>query len=168
MCRLAGSIPKRWETYILNVPTETDTPTVQIRLLVPPDFEIEGIEHQRVWQIATTRNARGFIQEVRWSGNSIPPQTFEEFRFLAKNPAVAGTYRWTITQHYQQGEPATWEAPTQIVPPERAGAQRAEEAWRAAQTATTVSLVAIGIALMLIIMNVITIVQGRRTGNGDP
>ncbi|MGQ4810344.1 putative protein YcnI [Candidatus Entotheonellaceae bacterium PAL068K] len=161
------SIPKRWETYTLSVPTETDAPTVQIRLLVPPEFEVEAIEHKRAWQVATTRNARGFVNEVRWSGSHIPPQTFEAFQFLARNPAAVGTYRWSIEQVYQRGEPATWETQTQIISPQRAGIQRAEEAWRAAQVATTVSLVAIGIALMLIIMTVITIVQGRQSGDAD-
>ncbi len=87
------NIPKKWETYILNVPTETDVPTVKIRLFVPPEFEIEVIELSRVWQMATRRDARGYIREVSWSGASIPPQTFEAFRFLARNPATTGTYR---------------------------------------------------------------------------
>ncbi len=43
------------------------------------------------------------------------------------------------------------------------GSQRAEEAWRAAQVATTVSLIAIGVALTLIILTLINIIQnGRR------
>ena len=62
------SIPKKWETYTLNVPTETDVPTVEIRLIVPPEFEIEVIEHSRIWQIDTKRDARGFVREMRWSG----------------------------------------------------------------------------------------------------
>jgi uncharacterized protein YcnI len=156
------SIPKKWETYTLSVPTETDSPTVEIRLHVPPEFEIETIEHSRVWQITPVRDARGYVRELHWRGSSIPPQTFETFKFLARNPATVGTYRWQIDQHYQTGTPATWEAQTQIVSPEATGSQRTEEAWRAAQVATTVSLVAIGIALTLIIITVIGIVQGGR------
>jgi uncharacterized protein YcnI len=161
------SIPKKWETYTLNVPTETEVPTVKTRLFVPPEFEIEVIEHSRVWRITTVRDGRGYIREISWSGDSIPPQTFEEFRFLARNPTTTGTYRWKIEQHYQRGEPATWEAQTQIVARERAGTQRAEEAWRTAQVATTVSLVAIGISVTLIIITIIGIVQNGRKHVGD-
>jgi len=80
-----------------------------------------------------------------------------------RNPATPGTYLWKIEQYYQDGNVATWEAQTQIVPPASAGGtQRAEEAWRAAQVATTVSLVAIGVSITLIIVTAISIVQGGR------
>jgi uncharacterized protein YcnI len=163
------SLAKKWETYTLNVPTETEVPTVQVHLSVPPEFEIEGIEHNRAWQITTVRNARGFISEVTWSGSSIPPQTFEDFKFLARNPPTVGTYRWKIEQHYQEGAPATWEAQTQIVAPESLGSQRAEDAWRSAQVATTVSFIAIGVAVTLIIVTIIGIVQQSRgqAGGGN-
>ena len=153
------SIPRKWETYTLSVPTETQTPTVRIVLHVPLEFEIEMIEHSRVWDIATERDARGFIRVVHWGGSSIPPQTFEAFKFLARNPAAVGTYHWKIEQYPQTGEPATWEAQTQIVTLENTGGQRAEEAWRSAQVATTVSLVAMGIAVTLIVVTIIGILR---------
>jgi hypothetical protein len=120
------------------------------------------VEHSRVWDITTERDDRGYIRVVSWSGSSIPPQTFEAFKFLARNPAAIGTYRWKIVQHYEAGEPATWEALTQIVSVENTGGQRAEEAWRSAQVATTVSLVAMGIAITLIIVTVIGILHSGR------
>src|SRR5262245_43154862 len=157
------SIPNKWETYTLNVPTETAVPTVQVRLLVPREFEIEMLEHSQVWQLTRTRDTRGYIQDVTWSGSTIPPQTFADFKLLVRNPTAPGTYVWKIEQYYQDGTMATWEAQTQIVPATSAGGtQRAEEAWRAAQVATTVSLVAIGIAVLLIIVTAIGIMQGSR------
>ena len=162
------SIPNKWETYTLNVPTETEGPTVQVRLLVPRDFEIEMIEHSPLWQITRSRDERGYIREVTWSGSSIPPQTFAEFKLLVRNPATPGTSVWKIEQHYQDGSVATWEAQTQIVPQASVGgAQRAEEAWRAAQVATTVSLVAIGVSVTLIIVTAIGIVQSGRGQRQD-
>jgi len=162
------SIPNKWETYTLNVPTETAVPTVQVRLLVPRDFEIEMIEHNPLWQITRSRDERGYIQEVTWSGSSIPPQTFAEFKLLVRNPATPGTSLWKIEQYYQDGNVATWEAQTQIVPQASVGgAQRAEEAWRAAQVATTMSLVAIGVSVTLIIVTAIGIVQSGRRQRQD-
>ena len=162
------SIPNKWETYTLNVPTETAVPTVQVRLLVPRDFEIEMIEHSPLWQITRSRDERGYIREVTWSGSSIPPQTFAEFKLLVRNPTVPGTFLWKIEQYYQDGSVATWEAQTQIVPQANVGGtQRAEEAWRAAQVATTVSLVAIGVSVTLIIVTAIGIVQSGRSQRQD-
>ena len=158
------SIPNKWETYTLNVPTETEVPTVQVRLLVPRECEIEMIEHSQVWQIAKSRDERGYIRDVTWSGSSIPPQTFAEFKLLVRNPTTPGTYLWKIEQYYQDGNIATWEAQTQIVPPANVGGtQRAEEAWRAAQVATTVSLVAIGVSIALIVVTALSIVQSGRS-----
>ena len=157
------SIPKKWEQYMLNVPSETEAPTVEIRLQVPAAFEIEVIEHNRIWKIDTKRDARGLIREVIWSGSQIPPQRFEVFKFLARNPTNPGIYRWRIEQHYQAGEAGQWEAQTQIVELDQMGGRRAESAWRSAQLATMVSFIAIGIAIVLIIFTVINIMQyGRR------
>ena len=162
------SIPNKWETYTLNVPTETEVPTVQVRLLVPRDFEIEMIAHSPLWQLTKSRDERGYIREVTWSGSSIPPQTFAEFKLLVRNPAAPGPALWKIEQYYQDGNVATWEAQTQIVPQASiGGAQRAEEAWRAAQVATTVSLVAIGVSVILIIVTAIGIAQSGRSQKQD-
>jgi hypothetical protein len=85
-----------------------------------------------------------------------------------RNPATPGTSLWKIEQLYQDGSVATWEAQTQIVPQASVGGrQRAEEAWRAAQVATTVSLVALGVAVMLIIVTAIGIVQSGRGQRRD-
>lgn len=156
------SIPNKWETYTLSVPTEPATPTVRVRLVVPSEFEIEMLAHTQAWQIDRKRDERGYIREVTWYGGRIPSQTFEELKLLVRNPTAPGTYLWKIEQGYEDGTSAMWEAQTQIVPPGTAGAQRAEEAWRAAQLATTVSLVALGIAVTLIIVSLLTIIQSGR------
>ncbi len=90
------------------------------------------------------------------------------FKLLVRNPATPGTSLWKIEQYSQDGNVATWEAQTQIVPQaSMGGAQRAEEAWRAAQVATTVSLVAIGVSVTLIIVTAIGIVQSGRSQRPD-
>lgn len=158
------SIPNKWETYTVNVPTETKVSTVQVRLHVPREFEIEMLGHQQVWQMATVRDERGYIREVAWSGSEIPPQTFGEFKLLIRNPTAPGTYVWKIEQHYQDGTMAPWEAQTIIVPaPKGNETPRAEEAWRLARVALTVSLVALGIAVTLILITALGIL---RTGRG--
>lgn len=157
------SIAKRWETYTLRVPTETKTATVKIHVVVPQVFEIEMVEHSQVWQIDTVRDDRGFIRELTWRDGYIPPQTFAEIKFLARNPANPGLYRWDMTQYDEAGEGAVWVVQTQIVPMDTAGSQRVEEAWRAAQVATTVSLLAMGVSITLILVSLLTILQvGRR------
>jgi uncharacterized protein YcnI len=153
------SLPNKWETYTLTVPTETTVPTIHIRLTVPPEFEVETIEHSQVWHIATVRDERGYIREITWSDSRIPPQRFEQFKLLVRNAKTPGRFVWKIEQAYEGSDAATWEAQTQLITAEGASGQRAEEAWKAAQVATTVSLVALGIAITLIIVTLIGIVR---------
>lgn len=160
------SLPNKWETYTLRVPTEPASPTVQIRLTVPAEFEVEMIEHTPAWQVATTRSERGFIQSITWSGSTIPPQTFQDFKILTRNATAPGLYIWKIEQSYGNGEAGSWEAQTQIIALGATGTQRAEEAFKAAQVATTVSLVAVGIAITLILVTLIHILQ-RRSSAAD-
>mgnify|MGYP003394106785 CR=1 FL=1 len=160
------STPGKWETYKLSVPTETEAATTQVRLLVPREFEIEMLGHSEVWQMERVRDERGYIREVLWRGGTIPHQTFSEFKLLIKNPAGPGTYFWKIEQHYQDGTLATWDAQTQIVAAAAGGSQRAEEAWRTAQVATTISFVALGISLVLIILTALNIFRSGRVSVG--
>lgn len=155
------SIAKRWERYYLRVPSESAAPTVKLQVTVPTAFEIEMVEHRTDWQVETVRDERGFIREMTWSGGEVPPQTFVELKFLARNPGKADLYRWGITQFYATGDPAPWTSQTQIIARTEMGGQQAEKAWRAAQVATTLSLLAMGLALCLIVVTVIGMMQRR-------
>jgi hypothetical protein len=72
-----------------------------------------------------------------------------------------------MTQVYETGESAQWTAQTQILAPDDMGSQQAAEAWRAAQVATTLSLLAMGVAITLIVVMLIGIVQRRPTPRLD-
>ncbi len=155
------SIAKRWETYTLRVPTETAAATVKLHVTVPSAFEIEMVEHRQDWSIETVRDERGFVREMTWSGGRIPTQTFDELKFMARNPAEPELYRWEMTQFYESGESAQWTSQTQILAPEKMGSQQAGEAWRTAQVALTLSLLCMGVALTLIVVTLIGILQRR-------
>ncbi len=161
------SIAKRWETYTLRVPTETAAATVKLQVTVPSAFEIETVEHRQDWKIETVRDERGFVREMTWSGGRVPTQTFDELKFMARNPAAPELYRWEMTQYYESGESAQWTSQTQILAPEKMGSQQAGEAWRAAQVATTLSLLAMGVALTLMVVTLIVILQRRPTRRLD-
>ncbi len=155
------SIAKRWETYTLRVPTETVAATVKLHVTVPAAFEIEMVEHRQDWNIDTVRDERGFVREMTWSDGRVPTKTFDELKFMARNPAKPELYRWEMTQFYESGESAEWTSQTQILAPEKMGSQQAGEAWRAAQVATTLSLLAMGVSITLIVVTLIGVLQRR-------
>jgi uncharacterized protein YcnI len=157
------TIPGRWETFILNVPTETESPTVEVQLTIPEGFEVEVVGHRTDWELAIRRDARGFVREIVWSGGQIPPLTFEEFKLLAKAAQSAGPYEWQARQRYADEQESSWTLRT-IVQAEGSGlpSHKAEEALKTAQAAMTISFLAIGVATMLILVTLITIWQGSR------
>jgi Domain of unkown function (DUF1775) len=157
------TIPGRWETFVLNVPTETESPTVEIQLDIPEAFEVEAVGHRPDWQMALRRDARGFVREILWSGGQIPPLTFEEFKILAKATRTPGPYDWHTRQRYADGQESRWTMRT-IVRPEGSGlpAQKAEEALKTAQVAMTVSFLAVGVATVLILVTLIVAWQVSR------
>ncbi|HSF30451.1 MAG TPA: DUF1775 domain-containing protein [Candidatus Tectomicrobia bacterium] len=157
------TIPSRWETFILNVPTEAESPTVEVQLAIPEGFEVEAVGHRTDWDMAVRRDARGFVREIVWSGGQIPSLTFEEFKLLGKAAKSPGPYEWQARQRYADDQESTWPLRTMVRaegngPP----AQKAEEALKTAQVAMTISFLAIGVAAALIVVTLITIWQGAR------
>jgi uncharacterized protein YcnI len=163
------TIPSRWETFILNVPTEAESPTVEVQLEIPEGFEVEAVGHRTDWDMAIRRDGRGFVREIFWSKGQIPPLTFEEFKLLAKAAKTPGSYDWQARQRYADDQESPWTMRT-IVRAEGNGlpSQKAEEALKAAQVAMTVSFLAVGVATALILVTLIAIWQGaRRKGHRD-
>jgi uncharacterized protein YcnI len=160
------TIPSRWETFILNVPTETESPTVEVLLVIPEGFEVEAIGHRTDWMTAIRRDARGFVREVVWSGGQIPPLTFDEFKLLAKAAKTSGPYEWQARQRYADNQESSWTLRT-IVQAEGSGlpSQKAEEALKTAQVAMTLSFLAVGVTTMLIVVTLIAVWWGGRVKN---
>jgi len=157
------TIPNRWETFVLNVPTETDTPTVEVQLDIPEGFEVEAVGHRPEWDMAVRRDERGFVREILWTGGQIPPLTFEEFKLLVKAAKPPGPYEWKARQRYADQQESGWTLRTIVRPgSEGAPTQKAEDALKTAQAALTVSFLAMGIATVLILVTLIAIWQGSR------
>lgn len=158
-----ATIPARWDTFVLNVPTETESPTVEVHLTVPEGFEVEATGHRPDWQTALRRDERGFVRQVVWSGGQIPPLTFEEFKMLVRAAKAPGTYEWQARQRYADGKESVWTLRTTVGA--EGGAlpgQKVEAAVKTAQVALTVSFLAVGIATVLIVVTLIAIWPGPR------
>jgi Domain of unkown function (DUF1775) len=153
-----ATLPNRWETFILNVPTETESPTVEVQLTIPEGFEVEAVGHRTDWNMALRRDSRGFVHEIVWSGGQVPPLTFEEFKLLAKAAKSPGTYEWQARQRYADDQESTWALRT-FVQAEGSGlpTQKVEEALKTAQVAMTISFLALGVATVLIVVTLITV-----------
>lgn len=157
--------PDEWKLYTINVPTEIESPTTEVELVIPNGYEVEVIEHQERWNLTTERDAAGLIRKIKWKGNKIPSLTFEEFKFIAKNPKDIGSFWWTAYQKYENGDESTWNFQTFVKKEEESKsspsppAKETEEAIEKAKVATFASFIAIGVTIALIVVVAIALWQ---------
>lgn len=110
--RTEGGLPESKvgvsETYRLNVPTEKEIATTQIRLVVPAGVAVSRFQVTPGFTRTVTKNADGLVTEVVWKGR-VAPMEYARFFFQAKNPAAAGELVWKIYQTYSDGSVVAWD-----------------------------------------------------------
>jgi uncharacterized protein YcnI len=162
--------PDLWDVYVLTVPTEGDSPTVQVELVVPESHEIESIGYQRDWTFQTQRTKKGMVRRVLWQGGKIPPLTFNEFKFYAKNPKEKGAYWWTAYQKLENGQESTWSVQTFVKDAEALGEPRKTREGASVEgdsrIAMTLSMVAIGVSIAVSLVAGVTLWQNAERGLG--
>lgn len=100
-----------FQRYLVRVPTEKDVPTVKVRLEFPSEVTVSRFLPKAGWQREVEKDSAGKIVAVTWSGGRIAPDEFEEFGFLARNPANPGKIAWKAYQTYEDGEIVEWTGP---------------------------------------------------------
>lgn len=93
-----------WETYTLKVPSEKDSPTVQVDLRIPEGASFKQYEATPGWEVTVEGN------KVSWkaTGEGILAGQFQRFYFTVQNPASAATLAWDAYQHYADGTLVQW------------------------------------------------------------
>jgi len=104
--------------FVVSVPTEEDTPTIQVRLVIP-----EGVRSVRPnvkpgWTISVKREGEGEserVTEITWSGGRIPAEQRDEFIFSAQAPVEPTTLAWKAYQTYGSGNIVSWNTDPKVV-----------------------------------------------------
>lgn len=98
-----GQVPAgTTETFTVEVPTEKEVPTTEVRLELPEGFEATGAEAPSDWQSEVRGNA------LVWTGGEIPVADSEEFSFEATVPEEAGSFALDAIQTYEDGSVVEW------------------------------------------------------------
>lgn len=98
-----GQVPAgTTETFTVEVPTEKEVPTTEVRLELPEGFEATGAEAPSGWQSEVRGNA------LVWTGGEIPVADSEEFSFEATVPEEAGSFALDAIQTYEDGSVVEW------------------------------------------------------------
>lgn len=101
-----------FQTFTVGVPNEKDTPTIEIRLLIPEGVKSVSPNVKPGWTIDIKKAGEGenaTVSEIDWKGGSIPPEQRDEFVFSAQVPASETTLNWKAYQSYSDGSIVKWD-----------------------------------------------------------
>ncbi len=104
--------------FVISVPTEEDTPTVALRLVIPEGLQSVRPNAKPGWKIELKKSGTGEdtkVTEIVWSGGSIPVDLRDEFVFSAQAPAAETTLVWKAYQTYGDGDTIAWENDPKII-----------------------------------------------------
>jgi uncharacterized protein YcnI len=107
------------QEFVVRVPTERDVATTKLQLLFGTDLRVAQFAPKPGWTRKVLRRANR-AYGVIWSGGSIEPGEYADFRFLAA-PRLAGQATFKAYQTYADGKTQQWSGP-----PEKPGVAERE------------------------------------------
>ena len=110
----AVALVKAGQVFTLAAPTEKENAaTTKIELTPPSGFAIDSFAPSPGWtrQVKSTGSGEeAQIQQVTWSGGSVPSEEDAFFQFIASADS-AKTYSFKVRQTYSDGSVVDWTGP---------------------------------------------------------
>jgi uncharacterized protein YcnI len=110
----AAALTAHGQLFTLAVPTEKDNATTtKVELTPPSGFAIDSFAPSPGWKRNVKSTGSGEqtqIQQVTWSGGSVPAEEDAVFQFLASADS-AKTYSFKVRQIYSDGSVVDWSGP---------------------------------------------------------
>ncbi len=103
----------RHVSFSVRAPVEKDIPTVELKILIPPEWkeaggQVDKIELDPLWDVAIERDEDNWIQSVTWSGAAAPDYTFIQFNLIITMPELTGLQPIKAYQKYSDGSVVAW------------------------------------------------------------
>lgn len=98
--------------FVVSVPTEEDSPTIGVKLIIPEELQSVRPNVKPGWRIQLVKTGEGEsarISEIIWTAGSIPAEQRDEFIFSAQAPAQQTDMAWKAYQTYANGEVVAWD-----------------------------------------------------------
>lgn len=110
----------QYNDFVISVPNEETTPTVQLRLVVPEGLKNVTPNVKPGWNIQVKKSGDGdsaTVSEIMWTGGNIPVGQRDQFTFSAQTPSKEAVLVWKAYQTYGDGDTVAWENdPSKIKP----------------------------------------------------
>ena len=156
------AMAKAGQVFTLAVPTEAeDATTTTIELTPPAGFAIDSFAPAPGWKRDVKQSGEGeeaVIQQVTWSGGSVPTDEVALFQFVA-TPESATTYTFAVRQTYSNGKVVDWSGSESSDTPAPT-IEAKESLGGGSSTLTIVALVLAGLGVAL---GLVALLAGRRT-----
>lgn len=103
------TLTSKYENFSLGVPSEKNSATIDVRLLVPDRLDNVMPFVKPGWKIVVSKNSAGKVTQIEWSGGSIPAGEKDIFLFTARTPQTPTELVWKAYQTYADGEVIAWD-----------------------------------------------------------
>ena len=99
--------------FTVRAPVEKDIPTVELKILIPPEWkdaggQVDRVELDPLWDVSIERDEDNWIKSVTWSGAEAPDFSFIQFNVIITMPKLTGMQQIKAYQKYSDGSVVAW------------------------------------------------------------
>ncbi len=99
--------------FSVRAPVEKDIPTVELKILIPPEWkdaggQVDRVELDPLWDVSIERDEDDWIKSVTWSGAEAPDYSFIQFNLIITLPKLTGLQQIKAYQKYSDGSVVAW------------------------------------------------------------
>jgi len=99
--------------FSVRAPVEKDIPTVELKILIPPEWkdaggQVDRVELDPLWDVSIERDEDNWIKSVTWSGAEAPDFSFIQFNVIITLPNLTGVQQIKAYQKYSDGSVVAW------------------------------------------------------------
>jgi len=99
--------------FSVRAPVEKDIPTVELKIVIPPEWkdaggQVDRVELDPLWDVSVERDEDNWIKSVTWSGAEAPDFSFIQFNLIITLPKLTGMQEIKAYQKYSDGSVVAW------------------------------------------------------------
>ena len=108
-----GITGARHVAFAVRAPVEKEIPTVELKIIIPPEWkeaggELSVVELDPLWDVTFEKDEDGWKKSVTWSGAEAPRGTFIQFNIILTLPELTGLQPIKAYQKYSDGSVVAW------------------------------------------------------------
>lgn len=100
-------------SFSVRAPVEKDIPTVELKIVIPPEWkdaggQVDRVELDPLWDVSVEKDEDNWIKSVTWSGAEAPDFSFIQFNLIITLPKLTGVQQIKAYQKYSDGSVVAW------------------------------------------------------------